>query len=313
MGWMDGRRAVQCVLSLFPLAGACGVVASPIEGGTESTGVGSSSAGSSIASSDDDADPSMSSTSQLEGDSGGSVGEDGTTWASSEGGSTDEGVPPPECELPDTAEPGVQHASCGSPLPDPLPPLPHVNFEQDCTPSFALWQDYACDDFGVISEETCDSPDCAFCVQFDGPGVCTYADVDVLCDGEGEVIGSASGGCWICAQPTQHARACCEYPDADFDCRHWPFAAEPGVVGQVCARHDDCEPGLQCSEPFFSLLEDTTWDDCETDADCPEGFCADSGPEYGHCVVTTPHWAGYGICTCPGTPSDEIVIADSCF
>jgi hypothetical protein len=53
----------------------------------------------------------------------------------------------------------------------------------------------------------------------------------------------------------------------------WPFVEEPGVPGQVCALHEDCEAGLVCSDHAGS---------------------------------------GYGICACPGIGS-AIDQPDSCF
>ncbi|MEM6992320.1 MAG: hypothetical protein AAF721_17545 [Myxococcota bacterium] len=31
-------------------------------------------------------------------------------------------------------------------------------------------------------------------------------------------------------------------------CRQWPYAADGGV-GDACALHQDCEPGLVCGDP----------------------------------------------------------------
>lgn len=208
---------------------------------------------------------------------------------------------------------GIQHASCQAPPPSPLPPLPHVNFTGD-TPDFALWQAFACDDPEVAGEQSCgQDSDCASdnCVTFTGSaGVCSYADIDIWCDGEGGVMGSADGACWICLEPMQHARACCDDPDGGFDCRAWPFTDTPGIVGQVCAVHEDCEPGLLCSEPKWATSFDPNFQFCTQDADCDEGTCDEL---FNQCGTEKPHFAGYGICACPGTDSMTIVPGDACF
>ena len=47
-----------------------------------------------------------------------------------------------------------------------------------------------------------------------------------------------------------HAAACCnEIPGVD--CREWPYPGD-GSPGMVCARHEDCEPGLVCGPPSGS-------------------------------------------------------------
>lgn len=208
---------------------------------------------------------------------------------------------------------GVHHPACAVPLPDPPPPLPHVNFDGDM-PTFAKWQALECDVPAVMAESACAADgECeqSNCVDFgSGAGVCSYGDIDVWCDGEGELMGSTDGVCWICVEPAQHARACCEHPGGVFDCRHWPFTDTPGIVGQVCATHEDCEPGLACSEPFWYEDESPTGQPCNTDDDCDEGVCSD---KFGQCVIKSPHFAGYGICACPGTDHTLIVPPDSCF
>lgn len=234
----------------------------------------------------------------------GIVGETGdTSGGSAESGSSESG---------DTGE-VVQHASCQAPLPDPLPALPHVKFAGD-TPTFALWQALACDDPAVAGAPTCgQDSDCASdnCVDFTGSaGVCSYADIDIWCDGEGEVMGSADGACWICLEPFEHARACCDDPNAGFDCRAWPFTDEPGAIGKVCAVHEDCELGLVCSEPKWYSTINHNGQSCGEDADCDEGVCDEL---FGQCGTEEPKFAGYGICACPGTDSMTIVPGDACF
>lgn len=226
------------------------------------------------------------------------VGPGETTGGSSESGDTGE---------------VVQHASCQAPLPDPLPALPHVKFAGD-TPTFALWQALACDDPEVAGAPTCSQDsDCAGenCVDFTGSaGVCSYADIDIWCDGEGEVMGSTDGACWICLEPFEHARACCDDPNGGFDCRSWPFTDTPGIVGQVCAVHEDCQAGLVCSDPKWYSVTKPNGQPCSEDADCDEGVCDEL---FNQCGTEEPKFAGYGICACPGTDSMEIVPGDACF
>jgi hypothetical protein len=148
------------------------------------------------------------------------------------------------------------------------------------------------------------------CVDFgDGNGICSSPDIDVWCDGEGGVMGSADGACWICIPTYQRARACCDDVNENFDCRQWPFASAPGRVGQVCATHEDCEPGLACSEPYSPIDEDRLGIPCSPSDPCDHGVCDDT---LGECVLQRRQYAGYGICACPGTSHSDIVPADSC-
>jgi hypothetical protein len=257
------HRSIPAVVGLLSLGLVGCIVGHPSLGETDAV--------------DDDASASADEASST-GGSGTATADDGMTGQVSLSGTasatTDDGSSGTEGGNPG----GAQHPACDEPLPDPLPPLPTINLETDGTPSFALWQTFSCEDAAVLAEQLCDvDGDCSRtnCVDFgSGAGVCSYADIDIWCDGEGEVIGSKDGSCWICVEPTQHARACCDDPLGVFDCRSWPYADEPGIIGQVCATHDDCEAGLQCS--------------------------ASTGE-------------GYGICACPGTPSGEITPADTCF
>lgn len=174
-----------------------------------------------------------------------------------------------------TTAPPAHHPGCDLPFPTPTPDLPDINSNADGTPKFNDWAALSCD--SVDTNHTCNvETDCgqSKCLQpADGePGVCTESDIDIWCDGEGEAIGYGDHTCWICAFPEYHAFACCTAIPT-FDCRVWPFPAD-GPSGSVCARHDDCEPGLVC------------------------------GPHKG---------AGYGICQCPGLAPASVVPPDSCF
>lgn len=143
---------------------------------------------------------------------------------------------------------GIQHAACSLATPDVLPPLPAVNVMANGRPKLDLWRDLGCESSEVNAIELCgDNDGCSgqkLCIDSDGQGVCTYADVDIWCDGEGEVMGYGNGDCWTCLHVEAHAKACCEGL-AGFDCRAWPFPAD-GKPGMVCARHEDCEAGLLC-------------------------------------------------------------------
>jgi hypothetical protein len=166
---------------------------------------------------------------------------------------------------------GVRHPACAVALLAKLPAVPKVNQDTTGRPHFDRWRDLGCEELGdtlLCSEaggqggatSAC-SGLCLLGRPTADDGVCTYPDIDRSCDGEGEVVGYADGQCWVCAPPDVHARACCEGLPG-FDCRAWPFPAN-GKPGMVCARHEDCEPGLLCG---------------------PGGTYS----------------AGYGICQCPG-------------
>lgn len=166
------------------------------------------------------------------------------------------------------------HASCELPFPDPAPALPPINMGPDEHPRFDDWTQFDCES---VTHPTCEDPGeqpCGRCLRGveGGPGVCTYADSDIWCDGEGEAVGYGDGTCWLCSPPEARARACCDFPEG-FDCRAWPYPSD-GPPGSICARHEDCEPGLVC------------------------------GAHRGK---------GYGICQCPGLVADDVVPPQSCF
>ena len=100
----------------------------------------------------------------------------------------------------------------------------------------------------------------------EGGGVCTSFDVDIWCDGEGEVVGYGDG-CFLCMSAAHHMRACCEFPES-WDCRLWPFEGTSGPR-MVCATHDDCEAGLVCASPRAG--DDTGYGVCQ----CPEDVGSD--------------------------------------
>lgn len=178
---------------------------------------------------------------------------------------------------PTDAPSEVQHPACALPFPATAPPLPPINWDADDRPRFDEWRDLGCEG---LDAGTCEAPDNAFCGKClkgveDGTGVCVLGDSDIWCDGgsaEGEALGFGGGDCWQCAPLSAHAFACCNFPEG-YDCRAWPYPSD-GPPNSICARHEDCEPGLVC------------------------------GPHRG---------SGYGICQCPGSDSDEIAPPKSCF
>jgi hypothetical protein len=177
-----------------------------------------------------------------------------------------------------TGTAGAHHPACEAAAPSPLPEVPPINADGEGRPNFDLWRDLPCGAGGHLcgtagSASACESQ--FMCLQTDPGvgGVCTYFDSDASCDGEGEVIGYGDGTCWMCAPIQAHADACCAALPG-FDCRAWPYPAD-GTPGMVCARHEDCEPGLVC------------------------------GPSGGS--------MGYGICQCPGLAADGIQPGADCW
>lgn len=143
----------------------------------------------------------------------------------------------------------AHHASCASPAPSPLPDVPLINTDAAGRPRFDDWRDIPCPLDGYLcgaagAGSSCQSQ--SLCLESDAAvgGVCTFGDSDTSCDGEGEVLGYGDGTCWLCAPIEAHAAACCAALPG-FDCREWPYPAD-GAPGMVCARHEDCEPGLLC-------------------------------------------------------------------
>lgn len=157
--------------------------------------------------------------------------------------------PPGEAPPAEPMEPvgPNRHVSCVEALPERLPPVPPFNAIRGGRPAFDQWRDIECDDFLTRSicrtDADCGSLRCLPLAE-DGLGVCTFGDIDIWCDGEGEVMSYGDGGCYTCLPPEHHAAACCEGVEG-VDCRAWPFPSD-GPPGTPCARHEDCEPGLLC-------------------------------------------------------------------
>jgi hypothetical protein len=169
------------------------------------------------------------------GNGGTEAGGSGGTNAGGSGGGTNVG--------------GVQHAICSQPFPDVAPALPQVNMTAEGRPKFDLWRDIeSCDPELVCQKDSDCGGGFGKCLigESGGKGVCTSADFDIWCDGEGEAIGFGDGACFACSPAEVHAAACCEEVSG-FDCRAWPFDAD-SAPGMLCAVHEDCEPGLVCAE-----------------------------------------------------------------
>jgi hypothetical protein len=184
---------------------------------------------------------------------------------------------PADAALPRPAESAtsVRHAQCEEPFPDAPPSLPRLRLSADGTPAFDAWRSISCEQAAasasLCAQWSSDSEvECGTCLHgaTSTDGTCAYGDIDVWCDGEGEAIGLAPG-CFICAPPEAHAHACCER--LDVDCRAWPYPSD-GERGTLCARHDDCEPGLICSAPSFG---DTGYGVCRCPDEPPFEWSAD--------------------------------------
>lgn len=211
-------------------------------------------------------------------DEPGTVGTGGPETTSTSDASSS-GEPPENTSTSDDSSatdspPEVQHPACSAPFPAVAPALPPINWGPDERPRFDDWRDLGCEELDATSCEKPDNGPCGTCLKGveDGPGVCTTFDIDIWCDGEGEALGYGEGTCWTCAPLAARAFACCNFPEG-FDCRAWPYPSD-GPPGSICARHEDCEPGLVC------------------------------GAHLGE---------GYGICQCPGLASEDVVPPQSCF
>lgn len=170
----------------------------------------------------------------------------------------------------------AHHPACDSPFDDPK--LPRVNTGPDGVPRFDQWRGLDCT-AAKLKYPACggpNDPSCGqgACLRFGGErGVCTLADIDIWCDGEGEVISYGDFACWMCSPLEVHAAACCRGL-AGFDCRQWPFPAD-GPPGAPCAVHDDCEAGLVCGSHAgegygVCMCPEANGTDVAPEADCIE-------------------------------------------
>ena len=148
---------------------------------------------------------------------------------------------------------GQQHASCAAPVTE-VPRLPPINVDATGRPYFDTWRDLTIGEFldhgcAAQTDTDCSENDLDVCLLLGtgtGAGVCSYVDVDIWCDGEGEIFSWRDGECLLCMPIASHAAACTA-GIAGVDCRSWPYLSD-GKPGMVCAAHEDCEPGLICGE-----------------------------------------------------------------
>ena len=155
---------------------------------------------------------------------------------------------------PDTD--GGLSAACTSPVPDPLPPLPVVPVDGADRPLFASWEnidpvaagDFYCNEQnGIACGPAAGNTDTCHVINFEtGDGYCTFVDVDIFCDGEGQVISWDDGRCWLCGPVASRAALCAQDVDG-VDCRTWPYPSN-GTAGEPCALHEDCGTGLVCGQ-----------------------------------------------------------------
>lgn len=187
------------------------------------------------------------------------------------------------------ARTGVRHDLCGNGMPIPPPPVPLVRSDPSGRPNFDLWRDLPCEEDTPLCTPGDGCPSCLRGQEAAPSGVCAkYGDIDASCDGEGEVLSHFDQKCWICAPIVTHARACCAGLPG-FDCRVWPYPGD-GKPGMVCARHEDCEPGLVCGAGYLDPR-----------------VC---GEDDGACHVAQARGGGYGLCQCPGIGVQQPGICD---
>jgi hypothetical protein len=157
--------------------------------------------------------------------------------------------------------PPAKHPACDEPLPEPLPESPPVATTPGGRPEFDQFLELDCDQFQ--DQASCTADDrapfaCARCLSAREDTAPERA-VCVPLAQRGCIVVAHGGGCLSCVAPEAKARACCL--GLDIDCRPWPFDAGSGP-GELCARHDDCQPGLLCK----ALPEERRFGLCT----CPE-------------------------------------------
>jgi hypothetical protein len=150
----------------------------------------------------------------------------------------------------------ARHKSCAQPLPQVMPAPPEVFVDHTGRPSFDLFHDFNCDAPGhtvyagdeVLACMASADESCTLCLQTEAgqPGMCAESSVDE-CLPRSVVLSFGDGGaCHLCVRPDFKANACCEGRPG-VDCRSWPYPGD-SKPHQVCARHEDCMPGLVCGE-----------------------------------------------------------------
>jgi hypothetical protein len=188
----------------------------------------------------------------VEPDGGGDAGLDGE--ASDDAPSHDASRPGPQEDQDAMVYPElVQHPACSIPFGryyvfDPNP----STSDPTGRPAFDFWRDLPCE--SVADYPLCSpghlvrtaSYECSTCLLLEGDaGVCAGSSYT-----ESELFTFREGACGGNAPAAAKARACCAGTPG-VDCRSWPFEL-PSKPGEVCVRHLDCEPGLQCKVGFHT-------------------------------------------------------------
>lgn len=147
--------------------------------------------------------------------------------------------------IEEAPRPPTRHDACGEPLPEPVPESPPVATTPGGRPEFDLFFELDCGQFGDHASCTADDRDphaCARCLS-QHEDTAPESAVCVPRAQRGCIAVAHGGGCVSCVAPEAKAKACCL--GRDIDCRSWPFDAG-SAPGELCARHEDCEPGLLC-------------------------------------------------------------------
>lgn len=150
----------------------------------------------------------------------------------------------------------IRHASCAQSFAAGAAEPDGIDRDPGGRPRFDLWRDLGCGP--SVMWGYCDSPTelgadrCSTCL-WGGEGVdyavCVGPDVGQDC-GPGSAPAGYSAGvgdatqCVTCLAAAARALVCCD-KQPGYDCREWPYPAD-GRPGMLCARHADCEPGLEC-------------------------------------------------------------------
>ncbi|MFT3925572.1 MAG: hypothetical protein QM778_23735 [Myxococcales bacterium] len=148
-----------------------------------------------------------------------------------------------------SALPAVRHPSCVYAFPATRPPAPGLPHDLTGRPIFDLWRELDC---AVVDDYPLCSPGQLVPSASWNCDLCLLGEDDAgVCAGQGPAnnpgcgwMTSHDGACGACAPLAAKARACCAKLPG-FDCRTWPFE-RPSKAGEVCADHEDCEPGLVC-------------------------------------------------------------------
>jgi hypothetical protein len=139
---------------------------------------------------------------------------------------------------------GVRHASCKKAFPAHIPGLPELRTDATGRPTFDLWRDLGCATLDFACHDDGQGISCGLCGDHDDEPRCYAAGSEPKCARDQTAMGYGDGKCAACTSHVEKARACCKHTKS-VDCRAWPFARDSGPH-QLCARHEDCQPGLVC-------------------------------------------------------------------